>query len=72
MVHLLGDTIAIALLSMFSVIQNHVTPLYVASQQGHDHVVQLLLDSGACVDKPNEVHISYYKCRQLATHHLNV
>ena len=36
-------------------IQDGGSPLYVASQEGHDDVVQLLLDSGASVDLPAKV-----------------
>ena len=36
-------------------IQKGCTSLYLASQQGHKEVVELLLDRGASVDKPNMV-----------------
>ena len=36
-------------------IQEGVSPLYKASEEGHDDVVQLLLDSGASVDLPAKV-----------------
>ena len=35
--------------------QNGATPLYVASQEGHQEVVQLLVKEGANKDAPNEV-----------------
>ena len=40
---------------MFSVIQVSATPLTLASQEGQNDAVQLLLDRGAHVDHPNKV-----------------
>ena len=42
-------------LPLMCLIQEGLTPLYIASQHGQNDVVQLLLDSGASVDKPNKV-----------------
>ena len=42
-------------LPLMCLIQEGLTPLYIASQYGQNDVVQLLLDSGASVDKPNKV-----------------
>ena len=36
-------------------IQEGVSPLYIASEEGHDDVVQLLLDGGARIDLPTKV-----------------
>ena len=38
-----------------SLIQDGATALYVTSQLSNNDVIQLLLDSGASVDKPNKV-----------------
>ena len=40
--------------------QGGVSPLYIASEHGHDQVVTVLLDNGAKVDKPSEV--CYFTC----------
>ena len=45
----------ISLYCFLSMIQQSVSPLYVASQNGHDDVVQLLLDGGARIDLPAKV-----------------
>ena len=38
-----------------SMTQDGASPLYKASEKGHDDVVQLLLDGGASVDLPTKV-----------------
>ena len=40
---------------MFSVRQVGATPLTMASQEGHNDVVQMLLERGAHVDHPTKV-----------------
>ena len=45
---------ALTLKSLF-VMQGGSTPLTMASQQGQDDVVQLLLDRGAHIDHPTKV-----------------
>ena len=45
-------------LVIFSVLQEGATPLIMASQDGCDDVVQLLLDRGARIDHPAKVAIS--------------
>ena len=39
----------------YYLLQNGVTSLFIASQNGHVEVVKLLLDRGASVDKAKEV-----------------
>ena len=46
-------------------IQNGVCPLYIASQNGHDRVVEMLLQAKATVDLQNKVencHLSLVLC----------
>ena len=45
----------ITIASLFSLIQYSITPLYIASQNGHKGVVKLLLDKGANVDQQDKV-----------------
>ena len=40
---------------MIHLLQNRITPLYIASEKGHTSVVNLLLDKGAAVDLPDKV-----------------
>ena len=42
-------------LPLMSLMQEGATALHMASQEGHNDTVQLLLDSGASVDKPTKV-----------------
>ena len=45
----------ITIASLFSLMQDGFTPLYVASWYGHEGVVELLLDKRANVDQQEEV-----------------
>ena len=45
----------ITIASSFSLMQVGFTPLYVASQIGHEGVVELLLEKGANVDQQDKV-----------------
>ena len=45
----------ISIATMICLLQEGTTALYMASQMGHTKTVQLLLDNGASVDKPNMV-----------------
>ena len=47
--------IGVFALPLMSLIQAGCTALYVARYGGHNDTVQLLLDNGASVDKPNKV-----------------
>ena len=40
--------------------QNGVCPLYIASQKGHDRIVEMLLQAGATVDMQSKVENCYY------------
>ena len=40
--------------------QDGLFPLYVASQEGHDRIVEMLLQAGATVDLQNKVEDCYY------------
>ena len=48
-------TCTISLYCFLSMIQEGVSPLYMASANGHDDVIQLLLDGGARIDLPDKV-----------------
>ena len=48
-------TCTISLYCFLSMIQDGVSPLYMACWKGHDDVVQLLLDGGARIDLPAKV-----------------
>ena len=50
-------TCAITLCCFLSIIQYGASPLYMACQEGHDNVVQLLLDGGARIDLPAKVYM---------------
>ena len=40
--------------------QDGFSPLFVASQKGHDRIVEMLLQAGATVDLQNKVKDCYY------------
>ena len=42
--------------------QDGLSPLIVASQEGHDKIVEKLLQAGATVDLQNKVENCYYSC----------
>ncbi len=44
--------------------QGGITPLYIASQEGHSQVAELLLSKGADVNLPKQV-LYFSKARQL-------
>ena len=47
--------IGITIMVKFCLMQTGATPLYIASQEGHSDVVNLLISHGANVDKSLEV-----------------
>ena len=49
-------------------IQQGTSPLFMASQDGHDEVVQLLLDGGASVDLQTKVQTVQYGLSSSAWH----
>ena len=46
----------ITIASLFSLMQDGTTPLYMASQNGHEGAVKLLLDKGANVNQQDKVY----------------
>ena len=51
----------ITIASLFSLMQDGFTPLYAASQNGHEGVVELLVDKRANVDQQNKVLVLHSK-----------
>ena len=59
--HIVSNTIS--LYYFLSMIQERASPLHIASQEGHDDVVQLLLNGGARIDLIAKVYYNFYSNR---------
>ena len=44
---------------VYFLLQKGLTPLYVASQNGHSQVAELLLSKGADINLPEQVHVCF-------------
>ena len=54
---------------LYHLLQDGTTPLFLASQEGHKDIVEVLLNHGAEVDLPNKVSVCvsyHYLVRQLS------
>ena len=58
------STIQVGILISYLLPQDGTTPLYIASEKGHSDVVNILIRSGAGVDKPANVSDSNIKAHK--------